>query len=141
MKKVILIFMMLFTIITFIPQTASAYGPEKLSGNVKDTDVTVDVDGGKITLGIGDHDATDPEEAYKNLTKNYKNVAVGITGVCAITSLLFFLFNITKLGGAGDNERERSLAIRGILFSGLALVLFGGSTVVVGLFWNAFQPS
>ena len=131
MKRLLLCILSLMMAMTFF--TSTAYATTKDT----DIDVTTGTDG-KITIGIGEDTSFSREEAYKNLTSNFKKVAVVITGVCAITSLICFLFCITKLGGAGDNERARQQAIMSILFSGIALMLFGGASVAIGFFWNAF---
>lgn len=77
------------------------------------------------------------EASISDLVLDGKTLAVGFMGLCAITSILALFWNIAKLGAAGDNERERRRAWVGILVSGLALSIFGGLSVVVGLFWNA----
>lgn len=61
-----------------------------------------------------------------------------VSGVCTITAILSLLFQITKLGAAGDNDRMRVVALKGIGFSGAALAVFGSLAVVVGFFWNLF---
>ena len=94
-------------------------------------------DGVNITIN-GEANPDSSDEAYKNLMANYKGVAQAITGVCIITSLLFFLYQITRLGAAGSNERLRKSAMTGILISGAVLAVFGGLETVVSVFWHAF---
>jgi len=91
-----------------------------------------------VNISIGGDGVADGENAYENLFTNYKAIAQVITGICIITSLICFLYQITKLGAAGDNDRARKAAIKGILVAGLVLTAFGGLEIVVSVFWNAF---
>lgn len=95
-------------------------------------------DDGKVSVSVGDGTGiTDSESAYKNLFTNYKTIAQVVTAICIITSLICFLYQIAKLGAAGDNDRERKAAIKGILITGFVLTGFGGLEVLVSVFWNA----
>lgn len=95
-------------------------------------------DDGKVNISVGDDTSiTDSESAYKNLFTNYKSIAQVCTAICIITSLICFLYQIAKLGAAGDNDRERKVAIKGILITGLVLTGFGGLEILVSVFWNA----
>ena len=47
-----------------------------------------------------------------------------------------FLISVTKLAASAGNPIARQRALAGILFSGVALALFGGAWVVVSFFWN-----
>ena len=85
----------------------------------------------------GDQNLVSSEEAYSNMFATYKSIAQVITGICIITSLICFLYQIAKLGAAGDNDRQRKSAVVGILISGLVLTAFGGLEVFVSVFWNA----
>ncbi|MDE7246241.1 MAG: hypothetical protein K2O18_20015 [Oscillospiraceae bacterium] len=66
----------------------------------------------------------------------FKAIGTAVSGICAITALIFFVISVTKLSTSAGNDMQRSRAIRGILYSGLSLALFGGITVVSGIFWN-----
>ena len=133
MKKVM--FCVLCLLIGISTLVSTAYAGEK-----KDTGLGVSTtDDGHIKIGIGDETSVSREGAYQNLTSNFKRIAVVITGLCAITSLVCFIFYIAKLGGAGDNEHARQQAIVSILFAGFALMLFGGATVIIEIFWNALS--
>jgi len=104
-----------------------------------DDKVSVSVDGsGNITIETPSTTGVSlsPSLVYEKVISKYKVIGVAILGMCIITSLLVFLFHVTKLGAAGGNEQARRAAIRGLLFSGLSLSLFGGLATVVGLFWG-----
>lgn len=93
--------------------------------------VDVDYDGNEI-ITVGDGATGD----YTTLLSNSKTTATMILGICVITSILCLFYQITRLGAAGSNEVLRRSALKGILFSGLALAIFGSLTLVVGSFWG-----
>lgn len=70
----------------------------------------------------------------------YKAFAAAITGICALTSLVALALSIAKFSASGGNDMARRKAITGILASGASLAIFGGATVVVGVFWQLFTP-
>ncbi len=67
---------------------------------------------------------------------NVRDVAMTITAICSIICLVAFLISVTKLAASAGNPIARQRALAGILFSGVALALFGGAWVVVSFFWN-----
>lgn len=94
-------------------------------------------DGDGISVSVGGSTVSDDSsQAYGTLFSNYRTIAQVILGICVITAIISFLFQITKLGASGDNERLRRSAIVGILVSGLVLTVFGGLEIVVSVFWN-----
>lgn len=84
--------------------------------------------------GVTGGDAT---SAISLMFQKYKSIGVVIVGVCIITAILSVLVQITKLGAAGDNERMRVVAMKGIIISGGVLSAFGALALVMGFFWNA----
>ena len=70
---------------------------------------------------------------------NLQSLAVVIVGVCAICSLILFFVSITRLSTSAGNDMARRRAMKGVLFSGLALALFGGGNVIIGALWNMFD--
>lgn len=67
---------------------------------------------------------------------SFKGLALAISGICAITAMIFFAISLAKLSASAGNDQARTRAMRGVLFSGAALILFGGASVLVGIFWN-----
>ena len=61
-----------------------------------------------------------------------------ISGICTMIALIAFIINLTKLSASAGNDRARSTAMKGVLFSGIGLSLFGGITLIIGVFWNIF---
>lgn len=97
---------------------------------------------GSVTIGLPNAtgvSANDPSSAFQTIFQKYKGIGVAITGICAITAILSLLIQITKLGAAGDNERLRTSAMKGIIYSGAVLAAFGSLALTIGFFWNAFN--
>ena len=69
-----------------------------------------------------------------------KQIAQTITSVCAIICFVALLISITKMAISSNNPMQRRGATIGILWSGVALTLFGGAWIVVSFFWNFLQP-
>ena len=68
-----------------------------------------------------------------------QEIAKTITTILTIISFVCLLFWIAKLAMSAGNPMTRRMALTGILFSGIALALFGGSWVVVSFFWNVLN--
>lgn len=86
--------------------------------------------------GATETTGSDQSSAISLVIMKYKSVSVVIVGICVITAILSLLFQITKLGAAGDNEQMRAAALKGIIYSGVVLSIFGALGIFVGLFWN-----
>ena len=91
---------------------------------------------GTVHIGPSGQPNMTTEQTYGNLMTNIRNIATAITGICVITAVLSLIFQISKLGAAGDNEKARRVAMRGILISGAVLAVFGSLGLVIGFFWN-----
>ena len=74
---------------------------------------------------------------FEGFFKRFKEVGIIICGICTLTSLIFFIISLTKLSVSAGNERGRADALKGVLFSGASLVVFGGASTIIGIFWNA----
>lgn len=72
----------------------------------------------------------------KTLMPTVEGVAGTIVSVCTVVSLVAFLISVTKLATSAGNPAARQRALQGILFSGVALALFGGAWTVVTFFWD-----
>jgi len=78
-----------------------------------------------------------PSSAIELGLSKYKTIGTAIVAICIITAIICLLVQITKLGVAGDSERLRASALKGIIYSGAAIAAFGALTLVVSMFWNA----
>lgn len=79
------------------------------------------------------------EGGLNGFIAKYRGLISGLCAVLTITMVGFFALNITKLGATGDNDMARQKAMKGILFSAIAAVLFGGMSAFIGLFWNVLK--
>lgn len=132
--SVLMILMMFFCMasVSFAaPGGGTASGTSDAAGNSPFDMVQVN-DDGTISMGGGD-DSTN----FGGVVKSYKSVATIIFSILTVTMLVLLGIQITKLGAAGDNEIARKKATMGILTTGIATALLGGSTIVVSFFWNA----
>ena len=101
--------------------------------NVDDVSVVMDTDGKLEIAGIGTGDSNQ----WNNLFAKYRTVIVGISGIGAITMIVFFIMNFMKLGASAGNPQARSQALTGVLWTGLAAAGLGAVSIIVGFFYNA----
>lgn len=106
----------------------------------KDTGIsssTVSVNSsGEVTYG-GDLATGSDGSSWTKLIAKYRFFIAGVSGVGAVSMILFFIMNFMKLGATSANPQERSRAIMGLVFSGLAAAGLGAVTFIVGIFFNA----
>lgn len=101
-------------------------------------DVDVRVDGsGKLSVSGGNMDYNDSASAMNAFIKKYRTVIVGVSGIACVSMIAFFIFNFMKLGASSANPADRTKAIQGLLFSGIAAAGLGAVTLIVGYFYNA----
>lgn len=94
----------------------------------------VRMDSGKLNLqGFGKGDTN----SWNNLFARYRTVVVGVSGIGAITMIVFFILNFMKLGSSAGNPQARSQALTGVLWTGLAAAGLGAVTIIAGFFYNA----
>lgn len=77
-------------------------------------------------------------EVTEIVTSKAKQVAQTITGICTIICFCAFFYSVTKLSTSASMPLLRRQALVGVLWSGIALALFGGAWIVVAFFWNFF---
>lgn len=101
--------------------------------NVDDVNVKMDTDGKLQIGGIGTGDSNQ----WNNLFAKYRTVIVGVSGIGAITMIVFFIINFMKLGASAGNPQARSQALTGVLWTGLAAAGLGAVSIIAGFFYNA----
>lgn len=102
--------------------------PEVDNFNVQMSD-----EGSLNVMGIGTGDSNQ----WNNLFSKYRTVVVGVSGVGAITMIVFFIINFMKLGSSAGNPQARSQALTGVLWTGLAAAGLGAVSIIAGFFYNA----
>lgn len=88
-----------------------------------------------------DHSLGDPISFsdFAAAIMNYKRLAIAISGICAVSCIILFFISVAKLSVSSGNDAARSRAMKGILFSGIGLLIFGGATAIIGIAWNFFD--
>lgn len=77
--------------------------------------------------------------AWNSLFEKYRTFIVGISGIGAISMIVFFVIQFMRLGASAGNPSARSQALVGVLWTGLAAAGLGAVTIVVGFFYNSIK--
>lgn len=101
------------------------------NGTVNDLWDLVDPETGKV----GD-ELTNSDVNMGTVVTKSQEVAKTVTSLLTILCFISLLFWIGMLAMSAGNPQKRHTALTGIMFSGVALALFGGSYLVVNFFWN-----
>lgn len=104
----------------------------KGSGIFSDFNVTIDKSGNASITG-----ENDSAGAWSKLIEKYKGFIVGVSAVGAVTMVVLFIIQFMKLGSAAGNPQQRSQALTGVLWTGLAAAGLGAVSLIVGIFYNA----
>ena len=78
---------------------------------------------------------------WNKIFTEYKGVIIGITGIGTLTMVCLFIFNFMKLGQSAGNPQQRSMALTGLLWTGLAAAGLGSVTLFVGFSTNLLKNS
>lgn len=124
---------------------STIFAPAIYANTAHDVQVAVSEDG-KTTNGAVDKvkieiaGITDRDGGQQNfwsvVLSKYRGIIVMISGVAALTFVLFFIINFIKLGKASSNPQERSNCITAIVMTGIAAAGCGGVALFVGVFYN-----
>ena len=79
------------------------------------------------------------EADFAEFFEKFKEIGLLISGICTVIAITLLVIAISKLSTRAGNDMARSKALKQILWSSIALGLFGGMAVIVGVFWNAFS--
>lgn len=139
--------MLCFSSMSVIPSFAEdeAYGSATGSSGTGSGIISITGGSHGITIKPGSApDMTNVGDAYTTVGNTViskgKVVAQTITAVCTIICFVALFISITKLSTSGSHPMQRRAAIIGILWSGIALTLFGGGWIIVSFFWNFLSP-
>ena len=119
-------------------ETTVAPQDDKGSGDtfLDDMGVTMDKDGGTVSItGLDEEE----EGSWNTIFKKYKVVILGVSGILTLTFVILFGRSIVKLAANSDNPQGRREAIQSILWTFVAMALFGSITLVTGLAWNSLK--
>lgn len=81
----------------------------------------------------------DADSAWNDFLLEYKNFVLGFFGVATVSTVLLFIVSFLKLGASAGNPSERAKAIRGVLWTGIATALLGGTLFFFTMFYSIFK--
>lgn len=129
-----------YSVFAAVGENNGATGTAKngFSTNVNDLDISYN--NGQLDLGGLDDDKDSSQDSvWTKLFTEYRGIIVGLSGVAAITMIVFFIINFMKLGAASGNPQARTQAIMGLIWTGLAAAGCGGVSIFVGFFYNMMR--
>ena len=71
--------------------------------------------------------------------QRYKGMIRIVMILSLVVTITSFGINLTRLSASSGNDMLRSKAIKGLLYSGIGIVLFGGATVIMGMAFGLFK--
>lgn len=134
-KYFVSILMVLSLVLSANPISSMAYSPR---ADIGDVNVEIDSDG-KLSVTGGGMDTTDSSSAINGIIKKYRTVVVAVSGIGAISMILFAIVLFMKLGKCGDNPQEKSKVVSGLITAGIAAAGLGSVSVIVGFFYNVLR--
>lgn len=123
--------MFLCAIILLLSFNAPTYAQ---SNSNKALEITVDENG----LIVGNVSEKEKMDAVSDVIENLKLFVSFFYGLAIATMALYFIMYFTKLGASGDNTKKRSMAMSGILYSGISLAMLGSIGVFAGIIYFLF---
>lgn len=118
--------LMLPTLLTRV----SADGNVDLGGAELGTDGTLKIP------GAGGNSDGNTVSVFNTIMDKGRIIVAGITGVLAIVMVGLFTWKAFNLSKSSDNPSERSKCISSMIFYFIGAALFGGASLLSGLFYN-----
>lgn len=81
----------------------------------------------------------DTDKGFNDIFTKYRTVIAGVSGLVAISMLLFFIVQAFRLGSSAHNASERQKAIQGLIWIGIATAISGSVSLFAGLFYGMFK--
>lgn len=124
---------LIFLLFVFI----SLYMPVNASTDYFSGELRLDGDGNIVVSDEPTSDST-LVNTLNNLLRRYNNFIVGISGIGALTMLVNFIIQFTKLG-ACSNPGRRSEIMTGLITSAIATAGLGSVAFIVGFFYSSLN--
>lgn len=70
--------------------------------------------------------------------KKYRVAVAGVSGLGAVTMILFFIIGFIRLGATSSNPEARSRTIMGLVMTAIAATCLGAVAFITGIFYNSF---
>lgn len=134
-KYFLSILMVLSLVLSVNPISSMAYSPR---ADVGDVEVEIDSNG-KLSVTGGGMNTTDSSNAINGIIKKYRTLVVAVSGIGAISMILFAIVLFMKLGKCGDNPQEKAKVVSGLITAGIAAAGLGSVSVIVGFFYNMLR--
>ena len=128
-KKISVLFLIIllsFVLVPAVPTSASTVTD-------LDDDFGIEYVDGKLNYGGAYGKDKKQSDVWNKIFVEYKGIIMGITGLGTLTMVALFIINFVKLGQAANNPNEKSRALSGLLWTGIAAAGLGGVTIFVGL--------
>lgn len=125
--------MLSFAFVMVAPLQAEATGKDVF----KDFQVGVTTDG-KLNVEAG-IDKAGTGGAWGTLIQKYQEFITGIAAIGAVTMVVLFIIQFLKLGASAGNPKERSMALSGVLWTGLAAAGLGAVALITSIFYRAIE--
>ena len=145
-KSKISIFLLAIMLFTFILPITYVYADtDPVAGEnrkIPTVEVKKDETTGIMNISIPEFDTVEKDEAGQEVTawsklfKEYRELIAGISGIGALTMIVFFIGQFMKLASSAGNPSARSQALTGVLWTGIAAVGLGAVSLVTGFFYN-----
>lgn len=130
---------LMFAFMSPMESYASTAKSASKGDDIGGVEVKVDADGKLQISGNENFKNGGSTSAWNSLFTKYRTFIVGISGIGAISMIVFFVIQFMKLGASAGNPQARSQALAGVLWTGLAAAGLGAVTIVVGFFYNSIK--
>lgn len=139
-KNISLGLVLAFVFSLFMMLTAPIQAHAESKGDdIGGVEVKVGEDGKLSITGNENFSNGGTKSAWNTLFTKYRTFIVGISGIGAISMIVFFVIQFMRLGASAGNPSARSQALVGVLWTGLAAAGLGAVTIVVGFFYNSIK--
>lgn len=140
LKRMGALFACLMIVMSCMVPAAFADETNTITSDINKVGATMSDESGKMELKLeGISEGANQVSVWEKLFTEYRGVIVGISGIGAITMIVFFIINFMKLGASAGNPQARTQALIGIIWTGLAAAGLGGVTIFVGFFYNVLK--
>lgn len=84
-------------------------------------------------------DKANQPKIWNEFIEKYRILIVGLSGLGALTSLLFFMKSFIALSTSGSHPMQRTLAIKGLLWTGISTALLGATGLITAITYGIFR--
>ena len=101
------------------------------------TNVSIDSNGKLVVPGAAESNGVEGTvNAFTKIMNVARTVVSGITGLISIALIAVLAMKAFQLSKCGDNPSERAKVTQGIIWYFIAVVIFGATSLLTGVFYN-----